>query len=218
MTDRILRRNISIELNPVALRARLRIFDFLKEEYENNNALIKKIPFKNKESSYKFYHDNYKLINKLEKKSFSELYKDEKNCSEKVHEIYSKIGTYYNKNNKISRNLSLIHLPKIKKLNSSLMSKKLEKKEKKISDNNNSNKTVCYKKKKKDKKIKYSMDDSKNIKQAKIKEIFGKDINNNFKITPNGGILFTNSIWRIKNINNLVKYKKGVFLRPQEKK
>ena len=212
MTDRILRRNISIELNPVALRARLRIFDFLKEEYENNNALIKNIPFKNKESSY-----NYKLINKLEKKSFFKLYKDEKNCSEKVHEIYSKIGTYYNKNNKISRNLSLIHLPKIKKLNSSLMSKKIEKKEKKISDNN-SNKTVCYKKKKKDKKIKYSMDDSKNIKQAKIKEIFGKDINNNFKITPNGGILFTNSIWRIKNINNLVKYKKGVFLRPQEKK
>ena len=97
------------------------------------------------------------------------------------------------------------------------MKKKIEKKEKKISDNN-SNKTVCYKKKKKDKKIKYSMDDSKNIKQAKIKEIFGKDINNNFKITPNGGILFTNSIWRIKSINNLVKYKKGVFLRPQEKK
>ena len=62
------------------------------------------------------------------------------------------------------------------------------------------------------------MDDLKKNKSVKIKGLYGKDINTNFKITQNGGIIYTNSIWRTKNINNLVKYRRGIFFRPQEKK
>lgn len=223
MNNKILHRNISVELNPVALRARYRIFEFLKEESKNSNYFFKKIPFRNKESSYKYFHDNYKLINKLEKKSFFELYKNEKTCSEKVHEIYSKIENKYNKkNNYISRNFSVIHFPKINKLNSK--SFKIEKKEIKTNISNlKSNKTIFQsieekKKEKKKKNRKYSMDDSKKVKNVKIKGLFGKDINNNFKITPNGGIIYKNSIWRTKNINTLIKYQQGVFLKQQKKK
>ena len=74
MNQRNFNRNLSVKLNPVALRARYRIIDFLKEENKNSDLYINKKPLQKKESSYKFFNDNYKLINKLEKKkSFQEL-------------------------------------------------------------------------------------------------------------------------------------------------
>ena len=222
MTQRNFNRNYSIKLNPVALRARYRIIEFLKEDNKNNDLYFKKVPLKKKESSFKFLNDNYKLINKLKKKSFQELLNDEISCSEKVHDIIYKVENKYN--NSFSRNNSLIQLPKINKLNSSINSNKNEKKtnEENKTDNNHINKTIFnnlfHKKKKIIKKRKHSMDDLTKNKNVKIKGLYGKDINTNFKITQNGGIIFTNSIWRTKNINNLVKYRRGIFFKPQEKK
>ena len=126
MTQRNFNRNYSIKLNPIALRARYRIIEFLKEDNKNNDLYFKKVPLKKKESSFKFLNDNYKLISKLEKKSFQELLNDEISCSEKVHDIIYKVENKYN--NSFSRNNSLIQLPKINKLNSSINSNKNEKK------------------------------------------------------------------------------------------
>ncbi len=224
MNQRSFNRNLSVKLNPVALRARYRIIDFLKEENKNSDLYINKKPLQKKEFSYKFFNDNYKLINKLEKKkSFQELLNEEISCSEKVHDIIYKIENKFNNNN--SRNNSLVQLPKINKLNSSINSNKNEKKvnEENKTDNNHIKKTIFNnifknKKKKVINKRKHSMDDLKKNKSVKIKGLYGKDINTNFKITQNGGIIYTNSIWRTKNINNLVKYRRGIFFRPQEKK
>ena len=224
MNQRTFNRNLSVKLNPVALRARYRIIDFLKEENKNSDLYINKKHLQKKESSYKFFNDNYKLINKLEKKkSFQELLNEEISCSEKVHDIIYKIENKFNNNN--SRNNSLVQLPKINKLNSSINSNKNEKKvnEDNKTDNNHIKKTIFNnifknKKKKVINKRKHSMDDLKKNKSVKIKGLYGKDINTNFKITQNGGIIYTNSIWRTKNINNLVKYRRGIFFRPQEKK
>ena len=218
MNQRSFNRNLSVKLNPVALRARYRILDYLKEENKNNDLYTKKTPLKKKESSYKFFNDNFKLLNKLEKKSFQELLNDEITCSEKVHDIIYKVENKYN--NSFSRNNSLIQLPKINKLNSSINSNKNEKKtnEENKTDNNHINKTIFnnlfHKKKKIIKKRKHSMDDLTKNKNVKIKGLYGKDINTNFKITQNGAIIFTNSIWRTKNINNLVKYRRGIFFKP----
>ena len=153
MNQRNFNRNLSVKLNPVALRARYRIIDFLKEENKNSDLYINKKPLQKKESSYKFFNDNYKLINKLEKKkSFQELLNEEISCSEKVHDIIYKIENKFNNNN--SRNNSLVQLPKINKLNSSINSNKNEKKvnEDNKTDNNHIKKTIfnnILKKKKK---------------------------------------------------------------------
>ena len=75
MTQRNFNRNYSIKLNPVALRARYRIIEFLKEDNKNNDLYFKKVPLKKKESSFKFLNDNYKLISKLKKKIISRIIK-----------------------------------------------------------------------------------------------------------------------------------------------
>lgn len=48
MTQRNFNRNYSIKLNPVALRARYRIIEFLKEDNKNNDLYFKKVSLKKK--------------------------------------------------------------------------------------------------------------------------------------------------------------------------
>ena len=225
---------INLEKNiKIQLKARLRLsclleqkpFNFINEKkfllpniknskLSSSTINIKKL---NNTNFYK-YKKNFSLLkNKLEKMSIKDIYKNEKLCSLKCDEICKEIEDN-------SNSLKKIKLPKIRKeRNVSLKNIKLNNtkiinvanEKLNFSDSNmaqslslptysSSKKITSYSDNIKNKdKINYSQ--KKNGNNSKIFNIFNSKMN--FSIIKKGIIRYNNSIFKNKDINNLLRCK-----------